>query len=280
MRGLVLALVLLARTATAQSGTPVAPPLPYDTLFYQHDGLKLEAYLYKPAGTGPFPLVVYNHGSAPAGRRTPGVGRRRSSPASSVPAGYAVLVPERRGYGKSEGRRFSEEIGRRPWTGVCRAHAGRGGRHQRRRRARAGAARLVDRPSRASRSWARRSAASCTTLAASRSARFAAAAVQAPGALNWERSESLRAALLQAAAKIKVPLQCVVAENDATTASAREICAAAAASGARATLKIYPPFTGGNERPGNPPGHAVFGPRGVSVWDKDLLAFLSNAMRP
>ena len=32
MRSLVLALVLLARTAAAQSGTPAAPPLPYDTL--------------------------------------------------------------------------------------------------------------------------------------------------------------------------------------------------------------------------------------------------------
>jgi dienelactone hydrolase len=117
-----------------------------------------------------------------------------------------------------------------------------------------------------------------TTLAASRSSRFAAVSVQAPGALNWERSESLRAALIQAAGKIKVPLQCVVAENDATTASAREICAAAASSGARTLLKIYPPFTGGNERPGNPPGHALFGRLGISLWDKDLLAFLSDAL--
>jgi dienelactone hydrolase len=118
-----------------------------------------------------------------------------------------------------------------------------------------------------------------TTLAASRSSRFAAVVVQAPGALNWERSEKLREALLRAAGTIRVPLQCVVAQNDATTASAREICSTAASGGARAVLKIYPPFTSGTERPGTPPGHALFGRAGVSVWEKDLLVFLAGALR-
>src|SRR3954463_8493742 len=57
-----LMLLTCARLAAAQPAPP--PALPYDTLFYTHDGLTLEAYLYKPEGAGPFPLVVYNHGSA------------------------------------------------------------------------------------------------------------------------------------------------------------------------------------------------------------------------
>jgi hypothetical protein len=44
-------------------------------------------------------------------------------------------------------------------------------------------------------------------------------------------------------------------------------------------LAIYLPFTGGGERPGNPPGHAVFGPHGVDVWKSDLLKFLAVALR-
>jgi dienelactone hydrolase len=44
-----------------------------------------------------------------------------------------------------------------------------------------------------------------TTLAASRSEHYAAVVVQAPGALNWNRSDVFRKALTDAAAKIRVP---------------------------------------------------------------------------
>src|SRR4051794_38168653 len=75
--------------AAAPSPTPPSPP-PYETLFYTHDGLRLEAYLYRPAGAGPFPLVVYNHGSRPGEERVEWpvafMGRLLTG------AGYAVLV--------------------------------------------------------------------------------------------------------------------------------------------------------------------------------------------
>ena len=47
-------------TAAAQPPSP----LPYETRFYAHDGLRPASYLYRPAGPGPYPLVAYNHGSA------------------------------------------------------------------------------------------------------------------------------------------------------------------------------------------------------------------------
>ena len=115
-----------------------------------------------------------------------------------------------------------------------------------------------------------------TTLASGESQRYAAMIVQAPGALNWDRSADMRAALTAAASKIRVPVWCAVAENDATTESARAICAAANAAGARATLKVYPPFTAVNVRPGGSPGHALFSPAGVPLWEKDALAFLAD----
>ncbi|HEU4778242.1 MAG TPA: hypothetical protein VFS58_00020, partial [Steroidobacteraceae bacterium] len=60
---IIAAMLVWSITAAAQAP---AQPLPHETLFYTHDGLKLEAYLYVPDGAGPFPLVVYNHGSVPA----------------------------------------------------------------------------------------------------------------------------------------------------------------------------------------------------------------------
>lgn len=267
-------LILLSASLLAAQAPPA---LPYETFFYTHDGLKLEAYLYQPAGTGPFPLVVYNHGSAVPGQErdewaAPYVARML------VPAGYALLVPERRGYGKSEGRLFAEEIGQ-----------DRGPRFVERQRAEAGDVNaavefVLARPGATLdpkrvviMGWS--FGGIVTTLAAGAGRHYAAVMVQAPGALNWDRSADMRAALTQAASAIRVPVSCTVAENDATTESARAICAAANAAGARAAFKVYPSFTSGKERPGNPPGHALFGPFGVSVWQKDALDFLSSVTR-
>ena len=103
---LVLALLMLLLGAASARAQGVQP---YTEVFYKSGVLRIEAYLYKPAGEGPFPAVVYNHGS------------REGHERQSVPwvkiarvytdAGFAVLVPERRGYGKSDGRTFSDEVG-------------------------------------------------------------------------------------------------------------------------------------------------------------------------
>ena len=52
-----------------------------------------------------------------------------------------------------------------------------------------------------------------------------------------------------------------------------------AAARVKTSLKIYPAFTGGGEHPGTPPGHAIFGPRGVDIWKDDVLTFLADALQ-
>src|SRR6185503_9899684 len=84
------AALLVASVVVSTVAAQPPSPLPYETRFYAHDGLRLEAYLYRPSGPGPFPLVVYNHGSAPAGEE----GKEWPAPFVArllVPAGYAVL---------------------------------------------------------------------------------------------------------------------------------------------------------------------------------------------
>src|SRR5262249_48230673 len=98
-------LCLVAAAAHSQSPTDSA----YTEVFYPSGSLRIQAYLYKPHGEGPFPVVIYNHGSR-AGRE------RHSVPFEYIGrlltrAGYAVLVPERRGYGGSGGLTWSEEGG-------------------------------------------------------------------------------------------------------------------------------------------------------------------------
>jgi hypothetical protein len=72
-----------AQTAT---GTP------YQEVFYSNGKLRLQGYLYKPQGSGPFPVVIYNHAGRPGSERTP-------TPYVYVGAllrdsGYLVLVAE------------------------------------------------------------------------------------------------------------------------------------------------------------------------------------------
>jgi dienelactone hydrolase len=268
-------------------GPGAAVPPPYQTIFYTSDGLRLEAYLFKPEGAGPFPLVLYNHGSRIGDER-----QERPVPHIArllVPLGYAVLVPERRGYGKSEGRTFTEEIG-----------SDRGDRFVARLEAEsrdalaavdyvtATADAGIDAKRMAMVGWS--FGGMVTTLAMGRDKRFAAGAVQAPAAANWIDRPIVQAALLKAARQIRSPLLCAVAENDTQTESTRAICAAVRGSGIAADVKIYPPFTapppaaGVVVRPPGPnapaPGHAIFGPAGVALWGDDLAAFLRKYLPP
>jgi dienelactone hydrolase len=280
VRSCALAILLLVGGATRTRGqqqTPQPRPddPPHETLFYKNGGLTLEAYFFKPEGSGPFPLVVYNHGSRANQERVewPAYYIARLL----VPAGYAVLVPERRGYGKSDGATFAEEIGT--------AERGQ---------------RFVDRLTREAEDVNAAVAYALvklpvdpkrivmqgysfggivTTLAASRSTSLVAVVNQAPGALNWANSAELRTTLTAAARKIRVPMICMAAENDATTENVRAICGAARENGAAAQVQIYPPFV----HPTNPntraPGHALFAPIGVDIWKQDLLAFLATHTR-
>ncbi|CAG9184340.1 hypothetical protein LMG23992_05209 [Cupriavidus laharis] len=65
--------------------------------------IELEATVFKPAGDGPFPLVVINHGKAPG---KPAFQGRARFPAQSVEflrRGYVVVLPMRQGFARSGG---------------------------------------------------------------------------------------------------------------------------------------------------------------------------------
>jgi dipeptidyl aminopeptidase/acylaminoacyl peptidase len=82
--------VLVALLVPAALASP-----PFETVFFPSGNLQIEAYLYRPPGDGPFPALIYNHGSRPGLEREerPMVHIAQAF----VPAGYVVLVVERRG---------------------------------------------------------------------------------------------------------------------------------------------------------------------------------------
>src|SRR6185369_4792450 len=97
--------LLLAVVAIA--GTQAAPPYHKQHVSFKSGELTLAGYLFKPEGPGPFPTVVWNHGSEP----NPGGGPQYDSVAAIfVPAGYAVVAPMRRGHSDSQGKYIQDTI--------------------------------------------------------------------------------------------------------------------------------------------------------------------------
>lgn len=67
--------------------------------------VRLEAGMYRPSGPGPFPLVIFNHGTSSRNPAQLRLQRPDYQAASSwfVSRGFLVIIPMRRGYGRSDG---------------------------------------------------------------------------------------------------------------------------------------------------------------------------------
>lgn len=90
--GVVVFLTLPTAIAT---GVPKA-----EDVMIQAGSVKLAGRVYLPTGPGPFPAIVFTHGSGPSGRDS---GRYQEEAAHFAAAGIASLVYDKRGYGESTG---------------------------------------------------------------------------------------------------------------------------------------------------------------------------------
>jgi dienelactone hydrolase len=85
----------------------LAEPMHDETLHITKAGLlfdvTLSAQLYTPPGTGPFPLIVINHGKQPGNAALQKDQAYYFQAKQFVERGYAVLVPTREGFGSSGG---------------------------------------------------------------------------------------------------------------------------------------------------------------------------------
>jgi len=274
-----LIIPLLVLGITQARGQPVAEPQSYTEVFYYSGPLRIQAYLYRPPGDGPFPLVIYNHGSRENREREPRpfsyVGR------ILLRNRYAVLVPERRGYGRSDGLTHSEEmrqgIGRH---GLAVESPNFVGRLQAESDDVLSALDFirtlpfVDRSRLGIMGWS--FGGIVTMFAVSRSNAFRATVDQAGGALVWDGSAALREALLAATRQVRSPVLLMVAQNDRTTASITTLASALQAQNLATELIIYPPFTPSHNPRNIAPGHLIFSEQGSAIWDNDVRSFFAK----
>src|SRR6266581_2871227 len=102
-------LVVLGLCLAVPGRAQNAPPGGYtkERVTFKSDGFTLVGFLFKPNELGPFPGLIWNHGS----EKDPGTSPQFDAVAAIfVPAGYVVFAPMRRGHGDSEGPYIEYEL--------------------------------------------------------------------------------------------------------------------------------------------------------------------------
>ncbi len=272
---LACALPLCAGPAAAQS---VIGP---DTVIVPSAGLELRALLWRPAGAGPFPSVLFLHGSGGQGfAMGPDSPPLRLGPLFAR-HGYVFLFLFRRGAG------LSQDQGESDADLLQRELAAHGEEARQRLQlrllsgdnlddARAGLSYLRGRPD------VRPGAVAVVghsfggmlaLLLAERDSTLRAVVDFAGGAASWPRSLPLRDTLRAAVREVVVPVFFIHAANDLSVEPGKTLAAEMAALGRPHELKIYPAF---GATPAEGHGLIFLDP---AAWEEDVFAFLGRYVR-
>jgi carboxymethylenebutenolidase len=272
-----LAVGVAASLARGQAPALSTTAIVKQPVTFRSAGLALVGFLFKPEGAGPFPAVIWNHGS----ERAPGRGQQFDSAAEVfLRDGYVLFAPVRRGHEGSEGAYIEDETSRARETGGRQA-ANRLVVHKLETEQLddqlAGLAYLRGLPFVDA---SRIVVAGCsyggiqTLLGAERGVGYRAAVAISPAALSWEGNPLLRTRLLQAVRKIDIPVMILQPPKDASLEPTRVLGAEFKRLGKPFSGKIYPP-----EGPEDQQGHCFGGARGMHIWADDALTFFKQVLQ-
>ena len=254
-------MLLLTHLASAQ-------PSPQEVVF-PSGGLQLHGFLWKPSGPGPFPAVLWNHGSEKLPGSQPDLARFYTGHS------YVFFVPHRRGQGRSPGPYIQDLVAQAPPS-----QRGRRMMELQDDEVEDVIAALDFLKSQPFVDAGRIAISGCsyggiqTLLAGERDLGVKALVPFAPGAMSWDQSPAVADGLRQAVAREKAPVFLLQAQNDFNLAPARVLAREAAAKGQDFRSKIYP-ASGSTHRD----GHHGFCTTATEVWGNDVLAFLEEQMK-
>ncbi len=261
----VCATILILVTSLTVFGQ--TPPTQQEVGFPSSD-LQLRGFIWKPEGGGPFPTLLWNHGSEKLPGWLPGLGP------VFVRRGYVLFIPHRRGHGRSPGPYIQDQLQAAPaaqrgpaFVRLQEAHLGD---------QLAGLEWLKTQPFVDAR---RLTVAGCsyggiqTVLAAERGAGYRAAVNFAGAAQSWQPFPEIRDRLSTAVRNAQMPIFFIQAENDFDLAPSRALSAEMQRAGKPFQLKIYPPYGTGQQD-----GHD-FCVKGVDIWGADVFPFLEANVR-
>ena len=245
-----------------------------DIVAFPSGEITLRGVLYKPEGTGRFPAVVYNHGSARGMLSKDAFDALGPVFASH---GWAFLGPYRRGQGlsASAGPYIGDQIDAAEKNGGIPAGA-------------AAMVRLLEtdhlNDQLAAFAWLRKqgffqpdriavagnSFGGIEAVLGAERGHYCAAIDSAGGAQSWAQAPELQALMTRAVRHAKAPILFFQAANDYDLSPSKTLSAVMKDASKAYEVKIYPPY-------GNSPeeGH-TFGYFGSAVWADDVFRFLNQ----
>src|SRR6266700_240536 len=259
-----LFLVLLAAAGSRANGQPKP-----EEITFPSGKLQLHGFLWKPEGNGPFPAIVWNHGSEKLPGWRPELGR------FYVEHGYVFFVPHRRGQGRSPGEYIDDLVAQAPPQ------------DRNRRMVQLQEAEVDDviaalnyLKSRPFVDPGRIAISGCsyggiqTLLAGERDLGVKALVPFAPGAMSWQQNQLLQSRLIRAVDLARAPVFLIQAQNDYSLGPSHVLSQEANKKHKDFQSKIYPAFGSSHQD-----GHWGFCSSATNVWGADVLAFLEAKMK-
>jgi carboxymethylenebutenolidase len=251
-----------------------APGMP-ELVSFPSGNLVLRGFLYKPDGVGPFPAIVWNHGS----EKLPG--QQSELAKFYTKLGFVFFLPHRHGHGRSPGDYIQDRIEK--YRAIERD----------RTLFQKYVVKLHDEYNQdvvAAVAWLKGQSfvdqqhlvmSGCsyggiqTLLTAEKGLGIRAFVPFAPAAMSWANTE-LRKRLLEAVLDAKAPLFLIQAQNDYNLGPSEVLGPMIKRKGVPNQARIYPPY-------GTTPqeGHGGFATKegGIAIWGPDVLAFFQAVIR-
>jgi len=264
--------------------TDQTPSLVPDTVVVPNGKSRLKAFLWKPNGPGPFPAVLFNHGSGADADHTAGLPITEAAEKLAplfLKHGYAFLYLFRRGQGLSADQGlFMQDM-------LQEEEAAKGKEARQHLQFMLATTDHLD-DVMAALSFlktapaidARRVAivghsfgGQLTLLAAERDNTVRAAVTFAAAAGSWERSPELRERLRAAADKAMAPIMLIQAANDYSTAPTQELAGELRRLNKSYVLKIYPRVGQTSDD-----GHNLLY-LAIPQWESDVFRFLDEHVK-
>ncbi len=269
---LLLVMVLLGSPALAEV-TGLHPEI---VRFQGDDGQMLAGDFWKPEGKGPFPTLIWNHGSfvpgTPGGNEQKMLGKHEPLAKLYTKHGYAIFFPSRHGHIESPDytgdmlEHYQELKSRHDtialhefWNLDVQAAI-----RYIRSRPDVDAKRLVV--------TGFSYGGIQTLLTAEHGSGMQAAICFSPGAMSWNNGK-VRKRLLQAVRGATIPIFLLQAENDYTVGPSELFGPELSEKGPPNFSKIYPPYGTSHGE-----AHGGFAMNGEDIWGADVLNFLNRVL--
>ena len=285
-RPIILASVIVASGATTMivAATACAKPVSgqqarFDKrhVTFKSGDLTLAGYLFKPPGNGPFPTVLWNHGSEP----DPGRGPQFDSVAAVfVPAGFVVFAPMRRGHSDSQGEYIRESMDKESALHGQAAGVRLGVRLLETSQVDDQLAGLAFLKAQPFVDTTRLVVAGCsfggiqTIFGASRHVGYRAAVPISPAALSWNNSPDLQARLKDVVSKIDIPTFLIQPAKDASLEPSRVLGPILMRRNAANRVKVFPAVGSDAQQ-----AHCFGGAQGMHIWGPEAVAFVQAALK-